>query len=197
MSNCSRKNLDEANEEWRPIDGFPGYFISSNAKASHNGKPLKPHEHNKYGHSVLRMYKDGKQYTKSLHRVVAEAFIPNPHNYPLVRHLDSNARNNEVSNLAWGTRADNAKDSIEAGTFSYHYHYFTPDEVAASNETNRTPVKAVNIKTSEEYLFHSQADAARKLGLSQGNIGRVLIGGRNHTGGYRFEYIEKGGPLDV
>lgn len=183
--------IDPDAEIWHPIIDYPGYYASESGCITHNGSPIKPKEFNKYGHSQVRMYKNGKQYAEETHRVIAKSFIPNPNNYPLVRHRDNNPRNNAVYNLAWGTYADNTRDSIEAGTFVYNYHNFTKDELRRSIETNRTPVKAIDITTNSEKIFYSQQEAARQLHLSQGNINMVLNGRRNHTGGYRFEYVNK------
>lgn len=178
-------------EEFREVHDFPGYFISNTGRVFHYDKELKASEYNKYGHSQFRMYRDGKQYARGVHRMVAEEFIPNPDNLTIVRHLDDNPRNNHVDNLAWGTRKDNAQDSIRNGSFVFNYHTFTRDEIERSNETNRTPVVAINLKTGDQFTFKSQAEAARQLNLSQGNIGMVLTGRRNHTGGYYFEYADK------
>lgn len=55
----------------------------------------------------LSLHKDGRQYHKELHRLVAEAFVPNPNNYPQVMHLDEDKHNNKADNLAWGTAKEN------------------------------------------------------------------------------------------
>lgn len=186
-------SMDERfkDEEWAPMVGFPNYYISTHGRATHYDEPLTPHEYNKYGHSEYRMYKNKRQYAKGVHVLMAEAFIENPNNYPIVRHLDDNPRNNYIENLAWGTRKDNTQDSIRNGTFVFRYHYFTKEEIERSNETNRTPVIAIEKTTGNRLAFKSQAEAARQLHVSQGNIGMVLTGRRNHTGGYTFEYADK------
>ena len=53
---------------------------------------------------------EGRLKTCTIHRLVAKAFVPNPKNLPLVRHLDSVRTNAKSSNLAWGTMRDNARD---------------------------------------------------------------------------------------
>lgn len=53
---------------------------------------------------------------KLMHRLVAEAFIPNPKNYKYVNHLDSDRGNNQVSNLEWCTQSHNCKHSYSSGT---------------------------------------------------------------------------------
>lgn len=53
--------------------------------------------------------KNKKPITNTIHRLVALTYIPNPHNYPCVRHLDNNKLNNHVSNLEWCTYKTNAQ----------------------------------------------------------------------------------------
>jgi hypothetical protein len=57
-----------------------------------------------------------------VHRLVAEAFIPNPSGHPCVRHLDGNPKNNHVTNLAWGTYADNEADKARHGTWESRFN---------------------------------------------------------------------------
>ena len=69
-----------------------------------------------YHHVMLKYGKDMRLVI--VHRAVAEVFIPNPNNLPVVMHLDSNKTNNTISNLQWGTYQDNALD-----THRYHKAY--------------------------------------------------------------------------
>ena len=71
-----------------------GYVINS------NGKILKPYD-NGYGYLVVDLKANGKRKHKKIHRLVAEAFIPNPDNLPEVNHKDENKYNNSVDNLEW------------------------------------------------------------------------------------------------
>ena len=61
----------------------------------------------------LRIKLNGKQY--SIHRLVAEAYIPNPENKPCVCHKDNNKLNNSVDNLYWGTQKENLEQMIKDG----------------------------------------------------------------------------------
>ena len=61
----------------------------------------------------LRIKLNGKQY--SIHRLVAEAYIPNPENKPCVCHKDNNKLNNPVDNLYWGTQKENLEQMIKDG----------------------------------------------------------------------------------
>lgn len=69
-------------------------------------KTLKPYD-NGYGYMLVDMRKNGKRYTRLVHRLVAEVFIPNPNNLPQINHKDGNKANNSVSNLEWCTCSDN------------------------------------------------------------------------------------------
>lgn len=70
---------------------------------------------NQYGHQYTRINGDNGKRTVSVHRTVAEAFIPNPNNSPLVRHMNDNPYDNGANNLAWGTQLDNVRDCHEHG----------------------------------------------------------------------------------
>ena len=98
-------------EEWRPVIGFDGYYVSNygrvfNANLIRNErKAMKPYENSK-GRITITLTKNGKRYKKIIARLVAEAFIPNPENKPEVHHIDGNPRNNNVKNLRWVTKEE-------------------------------------------------------------------------------------------
>lgn len=78
------------------------------------GKILKPKAGQRY--AVFNLFSaEGIQAHRSAHRLVAEAFIPNPQGLPLVRHLDDHPRHNWADNLAWGTHTDNQLDACHNG----------------------------------------------------------------------------------
>lgn len=63
----------------------------------------------------MSVYVDGKQKQFYVHRLIAEAFLPNPDNLPEVNHIDGNPANNRVENLRWCTRAENAQHAFRTG----------------------------------------------------------------------------------
>ena len=67
------------------------------------------------GYHKVVLYNNGFRKTMSVHRLVAEAFIPNPENKPEVNHIDGNKQNNNVSNLEWSTSSENQKHAHKIG----------------------------------------------------------------------------------
>lgn len=96
-------------EIWKPVNGYEGkYWISNLGRIKNKTKILKPALKKEYIMSKGGYYQislsNGKKYdssTKLIHRLVAEAFIPNPDNLPQVNHIDHNPLNNCVENLEW------------------------------------------------------------------------------------------------
>lgn len=97
------------------IDGFENYSIDENGTVTNikTGKILKPWK-SKKGYLYISLSK-GRTFHKRLHRLLAQNFIPNPDNLPLVRHLNDIKIDNRIENLAWGTNSDNMKDMINNG----------------------------------------------------------------------------------
>ena len=95
-------------EQWCLISEFPNYMVSSCGRVMNitTFKVLKPGM-NGCGYLCVSLYKDGKASTKTIHRIVAKAFILNLTNLPCVDHKDRNSLNNHISNLRWCSKRQN------------------------------------------------------------------------------------------
>src|SRR5215207_2243798 len=113
-------------EEWRPVVGYEDrYLVSSEGRIysiprqdtmgrQWGDKILSPSGAEKY--LTIGLHVDGIQATKRVHELIAEAFIGLPPAEMEVRHLDGDPRNNRLTNLCYGTRVENAQDSLQHGT---------------------------------------------------------------------------------
>ena len=100
-------------EDWKDIKDYESLYQVSNlgrVKSLRNNKSkkekiLKPG--NNRGYLYVPLYKEGKRKIYAIHRLVSEAFIENPNNFPCVNHKDENPSNNCVENLEWCSREYN------------------------------------------------------------------------------------------
>ena len=121
---------------------------------------------------TVALYKQrgDKQYKRcKVHRLVAQAYLPNPEDFPVVNHKDTNRLNNTVSNLEWSTYSANTKHAIASGVM---------------NNFNRSRVRCV--ETGTEYLSAKQAALAHG-GKDGSSISKHLKGRQETAYGFHWE----------
>ena len=121
---------DVIREIWRDVAGYEGYYQVStvgrvrslnriikranNSPVLRKGVMLTPQK-DKDGYLIVGLKMGGKEYKAKVHRLVAEAFIPNTKNKPIVNHLDGDKGNNAVNNLEWCTVKENSHHARDTG----------------------------------------------------------------------------------
>jgi hypothetical protein len=128
------------------------------------------------GYIQFGVWVGNKVKTFNVHRLVAEAFIPNPGNLPQINHKDENRANCNVDNLEWCSAEYNC---------NYGRH------IENLRKHGCKPVVAIDKKTGEEQRFYSLAEAGRVLSVNPDRISRCLRGGRRGTRNYYWRYADE------
>lgn len=171
---------------WQNCD----YAVSTHGRvwSCRRNRFLQPVKSNRDGHLSITMCYHGMQKQVYIHRLVAEMFIPNPYNLPVVRHLDGDPTNNVVYNLAWGTTKDNWEDAVRHGTA----RPLSDDAREKALVLKKQPVIAISESDGSHFWFPSQSEAARELRLQIASISRCLEGRQKRSGRYTFVRAQGG-----
>lgn len=159
-------------ESWKRHSNIEKLEVSSFGRVrSVNGHYYKSYLINS-GYLQIQFRMNKKHVHKSVHRLVAQVFIPNPDNLPEVNHKDCDKTNNKVENLEWCTSSYNKQYREKFGI--------------STTESQGHPLFAINLTTLEISHFRSQWEASRELRIDQANINKVINGKHNQTVGYWF-----------
>lgn len=191
-------------EEWMPVHGYRDmYEVSSEGrvrrKLKHGGyRYLKP-TNNSCGYpSVGLSYEYGRGKTKSetVHKLVATAFLPNPNGLPQVNHKDGNKTNNNLSNLEWCSASANVTHAWDIGLREkarekarVTLKNLQPLGIIAHVKNKSKKIEVIRIETGERFVFKSANDAARALGVQQGNLSACCNGRIRQTCGFTAKYL--------
>lgn len=180
-------------EVWRGILGYEGMYQVSNLG---NVKSLERYipcnrgmrlvterilkqKVNKYGYSQVVMSKGNKMVLKNVHRLVAEAFIPNTENKEQVNHIDGCKHNNVVSNLEWVTRSENSQHAI-------HQKLWNP-KLCGEISTSVCGQAVICLET--QIIYKSISKVSSATGLCERSIRKSLNTGKTISG-YTFQRID-------
>ena len=183
-------------EEWKDIQGYEGLYQVSNygrvkslereiigrwgTKRLIKERILKNGQNKKRGYNSVALNRDGIRITNLVHRLVAEAFIPNPNDYDTVHHKNHNPQDNRVENLEWMPIEQHTKehkndrvDGIKKKMTKTVYQYTLDDKLIA--------------------IYPSTMEVQRKLGYSNSDVSMASRNkfhkkGNNIYNGYKWSY---------
>ena len=182
-------------EIWKDIEGYEGlYQVSNLGRVRSHGRTIQ--RRTRYGtiapyHIKGRVLKilhsahdacyvhlfdaNGKSTNYTVHRLVAQAFVPNPDNLSDVNHKDENRNNNRVDNLEWMSHVDNC-------------NYGTRNERSAANRSKA--IEQLTLDGHHVAFFQSASEAARQTGFSRKSINECCLHHSQSAGGYRWKFKE-------
>ena len=183
-------------EIWKDIEGYEKYYQVSNrgrvrsldrvvnknnGRTEFNKGIIRRLTPDKRGYLIVYLLKNGKGKAGKVHRLVLEAFTPNPFNKCCVNHIDGNKRNNDIENLEWVTHKENMAHASKMGLLSYK---------------NSKSVRMLDINGHFIKKFKSIKDAC--LEVTNGRLSKCDIGRAcnkkphyNTIYGYKWEYVTK------
>lgn len=167
-------------EIWKDIKGFEGEYEVSNtgkikSKKRKNERILIP-DVDRYGYlRVCLFYSKGGYIRKKVHRLVAEAFLPNVNELPQVNHKDGDKKNNNVDNLEWCTAKENLRHALETGlrkkTYKSTPHYGEENGNSKITKEIAEEIRNSYISGSREYGCRA---LARKYGLGVTTVRAIV-----------------------
>ncbi len=177
-------------EEWIPVIGYENIIdvnrcgiFRTHARIDSVGRLVKSIFRCGYiqdEYMVINLSKEGIKVRYLVHRLVAQAFIPNPENKPQVNHVNGIKTDNRSENLEWVTSSEN------------HIHAYGVLKRKSSNNkekrnNGRGDRKIICIQTGKEY--NSIREAAKEYNVSSNAIGKVCRGKMNYVKKLKFNYI--------
>lgn len=194
------EKMKERKEVWKAVKGFEGIYEVSNLGnvrgitrcGSHGGNLRKAPTH--FGYESVRLYNHPYARGYFVHRLVAEAFIPNPDHKRTVNHIDGNKKNNCVDNLEWATHGENHKHAYRTGLKKVTEKQ-RKSASATGTKTIRENAKqryksVIRIGEDSVERFETVADGAASVNGTPSAIVRCCKHNKPTYKGYRWKYAE-------
>lgn len=183
------------NEIWRDIKDYPNYMVSNlgrvksvNYRRTGEEQILRQIKITN-GYLQVGLYKNGNFKPHYVHRLVAEAFIPNPDNKSEIDHINANKTDNQVCNLQWCSHKENINNPLTIVKINKNAHLKNKFGI---EHPKSKPI--IQFSKDGEFIkkWNSGMDAQRELGLFCTSISACCKGKLKTAGGYIWRYYYKG-----
>jgi len=172
-------------EIWKPILNYENFYLASSAgrirslernikhyrggKSLYKGKIFERSSASKHGYIYVPLHKDGINKQFSVHRLIAQTFIPNPDNKPYINHKNGIKTDNRIENLEWCTASENNKHAFKIGL---------KNQVGSNHNRSKLTEKQVRVIKHCINLGMRNCEIAKYFPVVASNIGMI----RNHKG---------------
>lgn len=187
----NQNSADLQGEVWKAVVGYEGFYEVSNmgrvrsldhitsnrlfkGKIMTQSNKLEQNNRHSFPYKSVKLTKNGKGKMRLVHRLVAEAFIPNRDNLPFINHKDENPSNNNVDNLEWCT----PKYNVSYGGLPQYL-----------SEVNGREVMQFSLKGEFITKYNSLQKAQQSTNIDASNIMRACRGEQRHAGGFKWRFL--------
>lgn len=177
-------------EIWKQIDGWEGYKISNFGNVRGKRVENLHQQLTNCGYKIVHLSNGNTVKWLSVHRLVAEAFIPNPDNLPEVNHKDENKSNNRADNLEWCTHSYNNKYNNKSQRMLETKRKLgipIVSQSAIDGHIKALSKRVICEETGE--IFNSASDASRSMGFTVMAVMNAIRFNRK-SGGYHWRYLD-------
>lgn len=158
-------------ENWKIINDYPNYSISDIGKIRNNKTGTILNQGNHHGYKRVTLYHNRKPKHLFVHRLVADAFVPNPNNLPYVNHKNEIRDDNNAFNLEWCT-------------VIYNNNYGNRGRKISNCKKNKTTIWTIKQCTVNGVKFKSITDASNHFNLKSSTLNSALYRGQSKCCGY-------------
>ena len=197
------------------VNIYKNYFVDKQGNVYNKRQQIKP-QIDKHGYLWVNLTYDGKQHNHKIHRLVAQAFIPNPDNLPQINHKNEDKTDNRVENLEWcdsyynihyGTTLERARKTRKERGYYWikdaiakrkennpnNEMWFRIAEIKKRNGTNRQEklmIGVVQLDLNGNFIkeYESMTDAANAVGCARSNIRDCCKGRQKTAKNYKWKY---------
>ena len=169
--------------EWKEIKDHPNYLISDDGRVFSKNTNSEHSQRINKGYFTTKLCHLGKETHHRVHRLVAEAFVPNPYNKEEVNHIDGDKTNNNFNNLEWVTKKENINHAWEKGLARPSYGM----KGKTNPNAGRKGKPFIIVETGDVYETAEQC--AKAINGNHRHINDCLRGRQKTHRGFHFEYV--------
>ena len=183
-------------EIWKDVDGYEElYQVSNLGRVKSLYKKIGFYYRNEKilsnctqpnGYLAVNLGKNSIITRKSVHRLVAQAFIPNLENKPFINHKDGNKKNNCVDNLEWVTHSENVSHAYKIGLNNHK----PPVKIGKDNHTSKS---VLQFDSNMNFIKHWECimSATKNLGIDNSSITKCCRNRLKTAGGFIWRYANE------